>query len=838
MSSRLPGSTGRPHTLLAQALQGVALAGLLTAVPPAMSSAMAAQATVQHYAIPAGTLEDSLNRFAQTAGITLTFDPQVVAGMRANALEGDYSTSVGLATLLTGSGLNAAQNENGHWYLSAQASGTTLELGDLVISGQGIGEMTENSGSYTTGAVSVGSKTPTSLRYTPQSVSVITRQMMDDTGANELEDALRYAPGVTVVKTGSSVYDYYSRGFNIDSIQIDGAAPMALTSAASSFYSMRLYNMVEFDHVEVLHGAGALFGGVGDPGGVINVVRKRALPTYQLKFEAAAGSWDNYRSMLDVTGPLTESGNLRGRLVTAYTDRDYFVDDMNTEKPTVYGTLEWDVTPSTTLTLGGMYEEVHARNYAGLPRYSDGSDIGLPRHTSLSQKWAYTDTVSQEIFTKLDHYFDNGWKANLSYTNTHDAGTSLAAVTTGALNPVTMTGPVRNGSLNRFWTDQNLFDTNLSGSFDAFGREHEFVIGGDWQKVTSEWKGSGTLSNIKQAVNVFDPQEWDPNPINTYLSRDYSPNTQVQYGLYSRLTLQVADPMKVILGGRVARYHYEQTYKNAGVVQSDVDMREPTRLVPYGGVTYDLNDNWSAYTSYSKIFKPQQSYLQGPVGSGNVVDPMVGKTYEMGLKGEHFDGRLNTGIAVFYTKRDGGAVLDTRYPEEAVLYGGSCCYINQGEVVSKGIELQTSGELAPGWNLMASYVYNNNRNKTQQTALSTITPKHEGKLWTTYQLPGTLSDWTVGGGVTVQSATYVSGTAYPYDSNGNLSKTSVPFDYTQAGYTLYDAMLRYRVNQHWDVTLNGNNLFDKTYYRTVSSSANGNYYGEPRNFMLTLRGTY
>ncbi|MFJ4346498.1 TonB-dependent siderophore receptor [Pseudomonas sp. NPDC089401] len=798
-----------------------------------------AQAQPRHFDISAQPLANALNLLAAQSGLQVIFDGDLVQGKNSPTVQGDREPEQALTELLQGSGLSWRSTGEGTVTLERLVdTHGALELGALTILGQGMGEMTENSGAYTTGAVSVGSKSPTSLRYTPQSVSVITRQMIEDTAANELEDALRYAPGVTVNKTGSSNYDYYSRGFNIDSIQIDGAAPMALTSNASSFYSQRLYNLVEFDHVEVLRGAGALFSGVGDPGGVINVVRKRALPTYQLKLEAAAGSWDTYRSMLDVTGPLNDSGSLRGRLVTAYTDRKYFVDDMSTEKPTVYGVLEWDLTPSDTFTLGGMYEKIHARNYAGLPRYSDGRDIGLPRHTSLSQKWAYSDTVSQEIFTKWDHYFDNGWKANLTYTNTHDAGEALSAVTTRALDPVTLTGPIGRGSINRFWTNQNLFDTNLSGSFEAYGREHEFVIGGDWQHVTSKWKGAGALSNTNQPVDVFDPQPWDPNPITKTYPRVYSPNTQVQYGLYGRLSLQVADPLKVILGGRVSRYHFEQVYKSSGVVQSNVDMREPTRLVPYGGVIYDLTDNWSAYGSYSEIYKPQQNKLVGPVGSGSVVDPMVGKTYEAGLKGEHFDGRLSSGIALFYTKRKGGAIEDPNYPRDDVLWGGSCCYLSQGEVISKGIELQASGELSPGWNLMASYVFNLNRNRTEGGGLSTITPKHEGKLWTTYQLPGNWHDWTLGGGVTVQSATYVTGSALTYDAAGNSTGTNTDYAYSQAGYTLYDAMARYRVNQHWDVTFNGNNLFDKHYYRTVSSSANGNYYGEPRNFSVTLRGQY
>jgi len=346
------------------------------------------------------------------------------------------------------------------------------------------------------------------------------------------------------------------------------------------------------------------------------------------------------------------------------------------------------------------------------------------------------------------------------------------------------------------------------------------------------------LSHSGTPANVFDPGYWDPNPISYATPRVYSPNTQEQYGLYSRLTLQVADPFRFILGGRLARYHFEQTYKNAGVVQSEIDMREPTRFVPYAGAIYDLDDQWSLYTSYSKIFKPQQSYLKGPVTSSQTLEPLEGKTYEFGLKGELFDGRLNTGAALFYTKRENGAVQDPDYAAESVLWGGSCCYLNQGEVISKGIELEASGEVMKDWNVMASYVYNNNRNKTDSVAFSSITPKHQVKLWTTYQLPGQLDDWTVGGGVNLQSATYVSGTASRIDGAGAVVETGIPFDYSQSGYAVYDAMVKYRVDDHWSLTLNANNLFDKVYYQTVASTVNGNFYGDPRNYMLTLRGEF
>ncbi|MFK0091091.1 TonB-dependent siderophore receptor [Pseudomonas sp. NPDC090592] len=826
-------------TRLAVALRGVLLASAASVALP-VGTAHAAQADIRHYDLPAGALEQSLNAFAQTANINFSYDPALVRGKHAAALSGDYTIEQGLGLLLLGSGLGATQAANGNWSLDpvAVSGGAVMELGSTLVSGQGMGEMTENSGSYTTGAVSVGSKSPTSLRNTPQSVSVLSSQLIEDRAVTSLQDALKMAPGVTVQKTTSDTYEFYSRGFNIDSIQIDGAAPMALSSVATSFYSRRLYNLVEFDHVEVLRGSGALFGGVGDPGGVINLVRKRPLSDFQLKFEAAAGSWDNYRSQIDVTGPLTESGNVRGRVVTAYTDRQYFTDRLATQKPTIYGVFEVDLGPQTIFTLGGMYESTHSNSSLGLPRYSNGTDIRLPRHTNFGQNWSYMDNISQEIFTKVDHYFDNDWKLNVSYTNTRDAGKALAAVSGNAVNPVTMTGPVWRASYNVYSTSQDLIDSNLSGSFDAFGREHQFVVGSDYQRVTSRWQGAGAFTGTGVPIDIYDPGYWKPTTISLETPRDYSPNTQEQYGMYGRLTLQVTDPLKVILGGRAARYHFQQIYTNAGVVQSNIDMREPTRFVPYFGAVYDLDQQWSLYGSYSKIFKPQQSYLFGPENSNQVLEPLVGHTSEVGIKGELLDGRLNTSLAVFYTKRKNGAIRDTTYESKDTLYGGSCCWLNQGEVINKGIELEATGEILEGWNLMTSYVYNYNKNENTNKGLNTITPKHQFKVWTTYQLPGEFSDWTVGGGADMQSATYVSGETVRVDGNGNVVQQKIPFDYKQSGYAVWNALLKYRVDDHWTVSLNANNLFDKKYYQTVSSAANGNFYGDPRNYMLTLRGTF
>ncbi|MGE8465090.1 MAG: TonB-dependent siderophore receptor [Pseudomonas putida] len=805
---------------------------------------LAAQPTLR-YDLPAAPLDEALNRFAEQSGISLPYEPQWVAGKQAHPVKGQLPVEMALYLLLEGTGLKAVQASDGNWSLQSLAldAGSALELSSTVIQGQGMGMMTENTGSYTTERVSIGSKSPTSLRQTPQSVSVVTSQIIEEHRMTDLADAMKVTPGITVKNNNFRLSDFYSRGFKIENIQIDGAAPMALGTTSGSFYSNKSYDMVEFDHVEVLRGSSALFGGTGDPGGMINLVRKRPLDTYQLKVDMSAGSWDNYRTQFDVTGPLGFDGKLRGRLVAAYTDRQYMLDDRATEKPIIYGILEADILPDTRLTLGGRSERIHETGSGtGLPRYSSGTDLGLSRNSSLTQNWAYLDGRSQEVFAKLDHDFNDDWKANITYTQTLDSGFGKSAFNFGAVNPVTLVGPAWTGNVNQYRSDQKLWDVNVAGKFRAFDRQHEFLMGVDYQKITSQWEGTLQSAGSGGPIDVFNPgaTPWVMPPTNKDFYRDYNPNTQTQYGLYSTLRLHLAEPLHLIVGARAQRYTFEQLYRarDEGVwsVESDISTREPTKLVPYGGLVYDLSDDWSAYVSYSEIYKPQQNKLQGPL-PGSSIEAMKGKTYETGLKGELFNGALNASVALYYTQRDNEAVVDPNYELTNVLFGGNCCYLAQGEVVSKGVDMELAGEVLPDWNLLAGYTYNHNRNRQDNTAFSSITPKHQFKLWSTYQLPGQLHGFKVGGGVTLQSANLVSGSASVIDGAGKVLR-SEPFDYRQGGYAVWNALVEYQIDDHWTLAYNANNIFDKTYYATLGSSASGNWYAEKRNHMLTLRGTF
>ncbi|MBB4866283.1 outer membrane receptor for ferric coprogen and ferric-rhodotorulic acid [Pseudomonas nitritireducens] len=831
----------------------LAMGGALLATPLAALVAPAAwaQDVQAEYAfdIPAGSLEDAIAAFSDVAGVSVSYEPGATDGRQSPGLRGRFAASTALMLLLDGSGLQAVERQAGSFTLRAANADadSALQMSETIVMGQGMGEMTENSHSYTTGLVSVGSKTPVSLKDTPQSVSVITRQMIDDRQLTTLPDAMRRTPGITVRNGSYNAQQLYSRGFPIDNLQIDGAAPMDIGSGIGTFYSNRQYDMSGYDHVEVLRGASGLLGGTGDPGGIVNLVRKRPLDHYQLKLETSAGSWDNYRSEVDLTGPLAFDGRLRGRMVAAYTDRQYFMDTRSTERPYLFGTLEADVTDSTLLTLGGSYDKVKENGTGdGLPRYSTGGDVHLPRHSWYTSNSAWADSYTREWFAKVDHYFNDDWKLNTSYTYSYNGSTTEGVIPYGSVDETSNTGPYWWGSYIESWSKQSVVDVNLSGHFDAFGRQHELLLGADYQKVTSRWSSAQGMVDKGGLIDLWDPSSTPlpSNESNHNLFRDYSPNTREQYGVYSTLRLQLSDPLKLVLGARAQRYKFEQAYsmRNSDgsgpwVLQDKVSDREPTTLVPYGGLIYALDDNWSTYVSYSEVFKPQAQKFKGPEDAPSSIEPMTGKTYETGIKGELFEGKLNVSAALFYTQREHQAATDPSYPNPPFSYSGSCCFVAQDKITSKGIDLEASGEIAPGWEILAGYTYNQLHNDTEETLYSTVTPKHLFKLWTTYALPGDFAAWRVGAGVTTQSPTYVSGTAYRFDANGNTIDSRA-YDFSQSGYAVYDALVEYQVDQHWSVALNGNNLFDRRYYASVGTSEYGNYYGEPRNFTLTLRGNF
>ncbi|WEK30512.1 MAG: TonB-dependent siderophore receptor [Candidatus Pseudomonas phytovorans] len=819
------------RTALSLAIASTATLAVCTVTLAASST----QLVSRTFNIPSGPLDQSLTRFANQAGLRLMVASEVLNGQQSTGLYGQFSASEGIERLLGGSGLKATFSGDMLLIEKVPVAGEAVELGATMIKSQELGLMTENTGSYTAGAVSVGGKTPTAMREIPQSVSVVSSQRIEDQGLHNIGQVLNQATGITLVGGNDNDVSIYSRGFKITNVTTDGGAPNMREESYQS-----LPDMIQYDHIEILRGADGLNSGTGEPGGTINLVRKRALDHAQVKLATSAGSWDNYRQEVDVTGPMGFDGRLRGRFVAAYEDRGYFYDGADSQKQAFFGVLEADVTPDTLVTVGGSYEKRDMDGYwdNGLVRYSTGEDLGLSRATSLAADWSSANSQAIEGFIKVEHNLNDQWKADASYTYTkYDAHHDLGQVTT-ALNPVTGTGTNFSRTLREFQNEQNLLAANVHGTFEAFGREHELVIGADHENI-HKYYADYSRNSPAVAVDVFSTDvNALPKPVKPTLYYEYPEWDTKKTGGYITLKARLADPLKMIIGARYNDYEDTQVSvvpdfgstfglggKNSGVV------------TPYGGLIYDLNDNWSLYTSYAEIYKPQTNYLS--FGESQ-LKPIEGKTYEFGVKSSFYAGRLNFSSAVYYTKRENEAVL----VEYADTPTNNCCYAAGGEVISRGWDTEISGEMAEGWQMSAGYTYNINEQRQAGDStnnglpLSSQTPKHLFKFFTTYQLQDDLERWKVGLGANIQSRNAVNGTVRTRLSDGSLSPGTSPYSYLQAGYAVWNGLVEYRINDNWTAALNGNNLLNKHYYQTIGSSVRGNWYGEPRNYMLTLRGKF
>lgn len=823
-----------------------------------MSSAMiAAPAQAQEarrYNIPAGELADVLNQFSRQAGVELAYRAELTAGIASPGLNGNFGAAEGLSRILAGTGISFRQTGARAYTLerAPQTADGAISLGPVRVEGStGTGvlsrnmEITENSGSYAASEVSLGKGQ--TLRGIPQSITIVTRQRIEDQALGSVGDVMLQTTGVTVDYAGAgglggTANSFYSRGFQMTNVQVDGAS---VDSFSQQTFDP---NLAMYDSVQVIRGADGLFSANGEPGGTINLVRKRPLDQFQLRVTGGLGSWSRRQAELDVTGPLAAGGKIRGRVVAAHSAHDFFYDSADTRNTLLYGILEADITPSTLFTIGGSYEKVSGTPWrAGLPRAPDGTDLRLPRDTALFASWNRYDKNSHELFGQLTQQLGGDWQVKLHANYMKIRSTSRLANGEGAVDPLTGLGSQLSGFSNDFSSSKKALDLNVSGSFSLFGRDHKLLVGGDWTSIRDEQDTYFSVVDLPAPglnVYTFHPDQV-PLPSLVWRTRSFPDYGAVQKGLYGRLNLKPADGLTAILGARYSAYDYQTPYVRydmaGNIVSSSVfAFKQSGIFTPYAGLLYDITDAWTVYASTAEIYKSQANNLAGPL-PGTPLDAITGRNYEAGIKGELAEGRLTASLALYRIDRNGEAVRDPSYPISDVgNLGLNCCWLRQGRVRSEGFEAEINGEILPGWQIFAGYTYNSNTNRRASNKYSTITPKHLLKIWTTYDFTGALEGLKVGAGVVAQTSQYVRGSVEQYDKTTDPWTVigTVPFEFTQKGYSVWSASAEYRLDDHWSATLNLNNIFDKVYYKRVGTSAGDNWYGDPRNVLLTIRAKY
>lgn len=681
----------------------------------------------------------------------------------------------------------------------ARKDGET-ELPDMVISGE------STSATQPPGVTTLG-KVPLKPRELPQSASVIDHERLEQQNLFSLDEAMQQATGVTVQPFQLLTTAYYVRGFKVYSFELDGV-PALLGNTASSPQDMAIY-----ERVEILRGSNGLLHGTGNPAATVNLVRKRPQREFAASTTLSAGRWDRYRAEVDVGGPLSASGNVRGRAVAAYEDRDYFYDVADQGTRLLYGVTEFDLSPDTLLTVGAQYQHIDSiTNMAGVPMAKDGSNLGLSRDTYLDVDWDRFKWDTYRAFGSLEQQLGGGWKGKVSAEYQEADSRLRYAGSFGAIDPQTGDGGQLTGAAYKFKSIQRSLDANLNGPVRLFGLTHELLGGVTYAQGETRQDTARFLNLPNTPVNVY---RWDPHGVpRPQIGQYTSPGTTTttQKGLYALGRIKLAEPLTLVVGGRESWWDQDTPATR---------FKPGRQFTPYGGLIWDFARDWSWYVSYAEVYQPQadrQTWNSEP------LSPVEGKTYETGIKGELADGRLNLSLAAFRIDLENNPQEDPDHPGPP----NNPFYISGGKVRSQGFELEGTGYLTPYWSLSAGYTYTSTEylkdsQNDSGTRYSTFTPRHLLRLWSNYDLPWQDRRWSVGGGLQAQSD-------YSVDYRGVSMR--------QGGYALVNMRLGYKIDEHWTAAVNVNNLFDRTYYQSLSNPNWNNRYGEPRSFNVSLRGAF
>ncbi|EPR8095593.1 TonB-dependent siderophore receptor [Pseudomonas aeruginosa] len=441
-----------------------------------------------------------------------------------------------------------------------------------------------------------------------------------------------------------------------------------------------------------------------------------------------------------------------------------------------------------------------------------GPISGLSRDTYLDVDWDRFKWDTYRGFGSLEQQLGGGWKGKVSAEYQEADSRLRYAGSFGAIDPQTGDGGQLTGAAYKFKSIQRSLDANLNGPVRLFGLTHELLGGVTYAQGETRQDTARFLNLPNTPVNVY---RWDPHGVpRPQIGQYTSPGTTTttQKGLYALGRIKLAEPLTLVVGGRESWWDQDTPATR---------FKPGRQFTPYGGLIWDFARDWSWYVSYAEVYQPQadrQTWNSEP------LSPVEGKTYETGIKGELADGRLNLSLAAFRIDLENNPQEDPDHPGPP----NNPFYISGGKVRSQGFELEGTGYLTPYWSLSAGYTYTSTEylkdsQNDSGTRYSTFTPRHLLRLWSNYDLPWQDRRWSVGGGLQAQSD-------YSVDYRGVSMR--------QGGYALVNMRLGYKIDEHWTAAVNVNNLFDRTYYQSLSNPNWNNRYGEPRSFNVSLRGAF
>jgi outer membrane receptor for ferric coprogen and ferric-rhodotorulic acid len=658
---------------------------------------------------------------------------------------------------------------------------------------------------------------PMTLRETPQSVTIVDAERIEDQQLVSLRDVLDVTPGIYSYAYDTERVVFTSRGFVLDNLLFDGVP------AESNFSTGSIDETIDtalYERIEIVRGATGLMTGAGSPAASVNLVRKRAdSRELEGRFDVSLGSWDDRRIEADVATPLSSDGSVRGRVVGVWQDRESYQDLYRNERKVFYGVVEADLGENTLLTVsyGDQFNQPTSNTWGSFPLYlGDGTSADWSRSVTTATDWAFWDRRTKTAIAEVRHDFTNGWTLRSSYTwRRFDEDLALFYVF-GYPDPATGLGLEPYAYRSDSLITENHLDFYASGPFSLFGREHQLVAG---------YNGSRTRNRgFEHAHDVLPPTgnffEWDgsyPEPAFAAEGDLLQKIDSRQNGFYVASRFSLADRVTAIAGVRFATWKSDHFYLYDS---ADVTFRhDHDAVIPYAGLVVDVSSNYSLFASFTEIFKPQNTRTE----TGAYLDPLEGSSIEFGVKGEHFDGRFTTALTLFETKQDNVAapVLDPVSGAPVLLPDGTSASFPIDGTRTRGFELEASGRIGERWKLDLGW----SRYDIEDgdgVAIRTFTPRTLIRTFATWSPRERLS---LGAGANWQSNSFTP-----------VSTPTGGADFRQGEVLNLNAMARFDITDSLSVQLNGRNLLDKKYF--VLDEYGNSYYGAPSNYSASFSWSF
>ncbi|WP_137805011.1 TonB-dependent siderophore receptor [Pseudomonas sp. G(2018)] len=797
-------------TLLRPSLLAIAIA---LCNPLASSQLIAAEqaSSVRAYNLPAAPLASTLNQIASQAGLALSLNPSLAAGKTSAPVKGQFDAAGALQEALRGTGLQLEQS-GGTYTLVAVPEGAMALPATSVIGVENTESAWGPVEGYVAKRTAAGTKTDTALVEVPRSISIATREQMDDRSVHSLDDAVRYMPGITASSYGSDTRADWIRVRGFEPTQFLDGLPLP-----KGVYANPKQETWNLDRLALLRGPASSIYGQTPPGGLLDMVSRRPSAESSNEIQLQYGS-DNHRQInFASTGKIDDEGQFLYSLSGVVRDSGTQIDHVDNKRYNIAPSVTWNIDEDTRFTLLTQF----TRDDTGITSQFlpiQGTKINMPfgdvsHHKNLGDPdWEYYDRTYYALGYAFEHRLNDVWqfRQNLRYTK---SDLSFQGITVGAY-PFTLVDDEGNVGRSTTSVDEDIsqfaVDNNFQADFDTGEIRHTLLIGLDHQRSNTNYT---SIFGSAPPTNVNNPIYGQPivRPPRSSAFYDYDQKTY-QTGLYIQDQMAL-DQWRLTLGGREDWVHTGTKFFNKG---DATNTERDTNFSGNAAISYVFDNGFVPYLSYAESFQPTSNATASPTDS---FKPTEGEQWELGIKYQPPGSNTLLSAAVYDLTQKNVSVTTTNSDNVSITS-------QTGEVKVKGLELEAVSDVTENLKVIAAYTLA--KSEVQKGDFKgnrlQLMPNQQASLWADYTWHnGVLDGFGIGAG-----ARYT-GNTYGDQGNTWLGKADA--------YTVFDAAVHYNLGRldnslkGASLALNATNLFDKDYISTCDGFYC--YYGDQRSVVAS-----